>query len=316
MRLLDPLSLACLVAVSETGTIAGAARARNLATSAVSKRLQDLEIRLGVPLIDRGARGVSLTDAGRLLVRHAMNILDLYEHIETEIDGLRRGEAGDIRIVSITSALGGVLAGDLAAFERSHPKTRLRLREGWHVELVELIKRGVADLAVLADRNIPSSFEAFPYVDDPIWTVARLGHPLFVDVPSGQPVAFKDAVRHGVILMKGSTAIDRAALQAEQDRDDPARHIEVTRYESLRRLVESGMGVSFIRRSAVLPYRATHAIDGRPLSDSWAQHGLVVVRRRDTALTPAAQRLFDHLRVRSEIHLGGRPQDPTHTGSR
>jgi len=304
MRPLDPISLACLISVSNTGTIAGAAQERHLAASAVSKRLQDMEIRLGIELIERGARGVTLTDAGNLLVKHATHILDLYDHIEAEIENLKNGEAGDIRIVAITSALGGSLAADLAAFENAYPQTRLRLREGWQLNMIELVKRGVADLGVMADRALPSMFQTYPYVDDPIWVVAKKGHQLLKGRDSDERIPFRVAVQHGVILMKGSSAVDLAALRAEQESDEHTRYIEVTRYESLRRLVESGMGVSFIRRSAVVPYMVSHEIDGRPLDDEWAQHGLVIAHRRDADLSPATQRLLEHLRQCAEKHRG------------
>ncbi|MGB1027511.1 MAG: LysR family transcriptional regulator, partial [Rhodospirillaceae bacterium] len=109
MPALNLLSLKLFLAAARSGSIAEAARRENLATSAVSKRISDLEVHYGVTLLERSRGGVSVTPAGELMLQHGETILRLVERLESELLGHAKGVRGEVRIAAVTSAILGKL---------------------------------------------------------------------------------------------------------------------------------------------------------------------------------------------------------------
>ena len=114
-----------LIAVADAGTISGAARSLGVNKSVVSRRLSALEARLGVVLVNRSSRGLSLTDAGAAYRDRAAALLSDWAELE---DGLRADRAalsGGIRIAAPLSFGLSQLAPVLLDFQRDHPDIRL-----------------------------------------------------------------------------------------------------------------------------------------------------------------------------------------------
>src|SRR6266508_2838569 len=104
--MLDVTRLRVLVAVAQHGSVTKAARALHYTQPSVSHHLSRLEAETGAVLTQRVGRGIRLTDAGRLLAKHAEEILDRITSAESELAdqiGLRRGR---VRLAAFPSALG------------------------------------------------------------------------------------------------------------------------------------------------------------------------------------------------------------------
>ncbi|MEM6492163.1 MAG: LysR substrate-binding domain-containing protein, partial [Pseudomonadota bacterium] len=292
----DLTSLRYFIGVARSGSIAEAARREAVAASALSRRIAELEARLRTPLLVRSANGVTLTPAGETVREHGRRILDLVARLESEIADHQAGERGEVRIAASGASLSGVLADDLAAFETAHPRTRITLSETSSRDAVQRVEDGLADFGVVVDFQIPSALERTHYEADPIWVIGRSGHPVFDDAPPGRPIRFADAVQHDIIALEGGAAIDALTIAAASAIDRQLhKQFVVDRYDSLRRLVEVGLGIGFIRRSGFLPFAGVLAIDGRPLADQWADRRLCLISRGDGSLTPAAELVFSFL---------------------
>src|SRR5689334_20581742 len=100
----DLIDLDLVTAVAETGSIThGAARAR-LSLPAASGRIRSLEHTLGVTLFDRGRRGVALTPAGHVLLRHARSVCHAVGQLRTELDEYAQGHGATVRVQANTAA--------------------------------------------------------------------------------------------------------------------------------------------------------------------------------------------------------------------
>lgn len=137
-------------AIAEHGSLSAAARVLNLAQPALSHHVAELESGLGVALLERRHDGVVLTEAGQLLLHHAVDIATRVDLAEAELARLARG-AG--RKVKIRLAVIGSLAADLtpilmAALARDMPEVVLRITEAGTLDSRDLLDRGEADLAV------------------------------------------------------------------------------------------------------------------------------------------------------------------------
>src|SRR3954471_12023291 len=96
--MIDLRRLEVFRAVAQHRSFSAAAAALNYTQSSVSQHVTNLERQLGVTLLDRGARPVAVTEAGELVLRHAEDLLGRATSIERELEALRHGEAGTLRV--------------------------------------------------------------------------------------------------------------------------------------------------------------------------------------------------------------------------
>ena len=128
--MLDLRRLRLLRELDARGTVHGAARALDYTPSAVSQQLAVLEREAGAKLLERSGRNVRLTDAGRVLVRHAGTLLDGMEAAEAEVAEVAAGRpAGVVRVSAFQSAFLRIVAPAIAALAESHPDVRVEATE-------------------------------------------------------------------------------------------------------------------------------------------------------------------------------------------
>ena len=299
MQTIDIVTIRLLVAIAKEGSITQAARREHIATSAASKRISDLEEMLKVRLLRRLPRGVDLTPAGAAFVARGEQMLAIANSLFVDLESFRDGLAGEVRVSAITSALNGDLPGQLKAFNAAYPGITLRLRELYSREAVDAVKDGSIDLAVISGATPCQGLTTTYYADDPLWVIAPKGHPLFRGRKAGEPVAFSEVIRHPFVsLHEGGTLDERLSSHAAALGVSIDRSFRVMRFDSLRRLVETGFGIGFLKYSSV--HRHLDTLDGAPIEDDWANMALVLCHRDETALSAAARRLRDHILAGSQ----------------
>src|SRR5437660_513 len=125
--MLEVKRLRVLREVSVQGSFSGAADALSYTQSAVSQQIAALEREAGATLVDRGARGVRLTDAGRALVEHSEAILARLAAAEDELEAIAGLRGGRMRLASFPTAGATLVPLATAAFSRRHPAVALAL---------------------------------------------------------------------------------------------------------------------------------------------------------------------------------------------
>src|SRR4051794_16067198 len=146
---MDLRQLRYFVAVGEELHFSRAAARLNLAQSALSSQVRQLEREVGGPLLVRTTRRVELTPAGESLLHDAQEILAATDGALGRARALARGETGALVIGSLGPAPGGVLAPLLARFSARHPDVRVEVRAFDFTELVTGLRERHADLAFL-----------------------------------------------------------------------------------------------------------------------------------------------------------------------
>jgi DNA-binding transcriptional LysR family regulator len=218
---------------------------------------------------------------------------------------LARGMAGELRLAAVSPAVSGSLPDDLAAFEASYPNVRIVLTEGTNSEAVSAVTERRADAALVIDHDIPAFLLRDHYAEDPVWVIAAEGHSLFEEVAPEQGVRFADVIRHELVSLARGASIEAMVASAAALIERPVRkHLEVSRYDSLRRLVEAGLGVGFIRRSGVEAYLDALRIEARPLDETWARQNIVLVRRPGAESPRVVARFADLLAKRRDGRAG------------
>jgi DNA-binding transcriptional LysR family regulator len=182
--MLDLRRLKLLRELDARGTVHGAARALDYTPSAISQQLAVLEREAGATLLERAGRNVRLTDAGRLLVRHAASLLDGMEAAEAELAALAAGRpAGTVRVASFQSAFLRIVAPTIAALAETHPDVRIEATEREVEEAVPALRLQQLD-AVVGDeyeglpRAIHADLAREPLMHEQVRLVLPASHPL------------------------------------------------------------------------------------------------------------------------------------------
>ncbi|MFF8955893.1 LysR substrate-binding domain-containing protein [Streptomyces sp. NPDC014894] len=152
--MLDLGRLRALHAVSVHGSVAAAATALGYTPSAVSQQITKLERETRTTLLERRGRGIALTDEARLLAATAQELLAIVERAEVRLEERRGRPTGRLTIAAFSSAARGLLPGVLAELGRVHPGLDARLTEVDPHLSVDLVVRGMTDLAVAHDWDI------------------------------------------------------------------------------------------------------------------------------------------------------------------
>jgi DNA-binding transcriptional LysR family regulator len=119
--------LALLVRIADAGSLSGAARSLDLPKSTVSRRLDQLEAKLGAPLVHRSTRRLALTDVGRMAVERARHWVQDADALHAEIAGLNAAPSGLIRLGATAGFAQGALGPLICSFMKAHPQVRIAL---------------------------------------------------------------------------------------------------------------------------------------------------------------------------------------------
>jgi len=179
--MLDVRRLRVLKEVAARGSFSAAAESLAYTQSAVSQQIAALEREAGLQLVERSARGVHLTDAGRVLVRHAEGVLRGLAEAEAELEAMAGLRGGRLRLVAFPSAGASLMPEAIARFRERHPAVEITLAPAEPDEAVELLRAGEADVGMMIEptwtKPGDDGMERTHLIDDPMYLVLPAGHP-------------------------------------------------------------------------------------------------------------------------------------------
>jgi DNA-binding transcriptional LysR family regulator len=183
----DVKQLRVLRAVAEHGSFSAAADALSYTQPAISQQIAALEKRAGTTLVDRGSRGVRLTDAGQALVEHAEVVIARLAAAEAELEAIAGVRGGRLRLSSFPTAGASLLPPAVAEFTSRHPEVELSFVEREPEEAAQMLRAAELEIAILFeyDRLNPAEFERFyegielhDLIDDPMYLALPRDHAL------------------------------------------------------------------------------------------------------------------------------------------
>lgn len=301
MRDIDLKTLRLFVAVCDCRSMARAAEQERIEPSAVSKRIAQLEIDLGVELLTRDRRGVQTTPAGLALLENARAVLFTMDRIAADAASFQGGGGlrAHVRLVATASALAEALLGDIASFlrEPGHENIRVDLEERSARDLVREVRDGIASVGVGWDGIAFEGLPHRPYRRDRLALAVYAGHPL---AGCTAPIGFEGTLGLEHVGMPPSTEVhvllERAAARSGRAM---TYRVVVSGFDAALRAVAANLGVSVVpvelgRRSAV-----GADIQLIALADDWAERRFAICCRDFESLPAASRRLVDHLQARA-----------------
>src|SRR5918999_2580381 len=187
--MLDVKQLRVLRAVAEHGSFSAAADALSYTQPAISQQIAALEKRAGTTLVDRGSRGVRLTDAGQALVEHAEVVIARLAAAEAELEAIAGIRGGRVRLASFPTAGASLLPPAVAEFTRRHPEVELTFVEHEPEEAAQMLRAAELEIAIVFEysqlnqpefERLYEGIELHHLVDDPMYLALPRDHPLAV----------------------------------------------------------------------------------------------------------------------------------------
>lgn len=161
----------------ELGSLTKAARVLGSTQSRISHILSDLEAEYGFCLMHRSRGGISLTEAGKLLLPKMQAVLEKEQALTECIDEIRSADTGTVRIGVFTSVAVHWLPGMIRVFQAAHPRVQLEMRNGDYHDVEQWLREGSIDLGFVTLPG-PVGMQTIPLAADPLVAVLPRDHRL------------------------------------------------------------------------------------------------------------------------------------------
>ncbi|MGI9643900.1 MAG: LysR family transcriptional regulator, partial [Ilumatobacteraceae bacterium] len=170
-------SLDLFVSVVELGSVGRAARAHSISQPSASSRLDDLERRLGLELLERGPTGSSPTAAGSLVAGWATTVLAAAHELSSGAEALRSVAAGEVRVIASYTIAEYLLPAWLGRYQRSHPETVVELAVANSVDVLDAIRHDQAELGFVESVDVVTGLASAVVGSDELVAVVAPDHP-------------------------------------------------------------------------------------------------------------------------------------------
>lgn len=291
---MDIADLRLFLAIAEAGSITAGAAQANLALGSASERLRMIEADAGTALLNRHARGVSLTEAGAALAHHARLILRQQAQLRGELQAFAHGARGTLHLYANTAALTNYLPPRLAPWLAKRPRLHVELLERTSPEVVRAINAGQAEAGIISDAVAADGLRQHVVAEDPLVMLLSADHRL----ASRRSIAFADVAGETFVALADGNALQ--TYIEDQARDIGRRldvRIRMKTFEGVCIMVGHGIGVGIVPRTLARQHRRSTRTVAVPLADAWAQRRLCACFADWTRLSPAMRSLLQHLGI-------------------
>jgi LysR family transcriptional regulator, nitrogen assimilation regulatory protein len=280
MLKLDLRQLRYFVAVAERGGFAAAASTLNIAQSALSRHVKELERELGGELLERGARGVTVTESGKVLLARGRWLFGTIDDIKAEVRTENREPSGTVRL-GAPSSLADIFYAPLAhLIVKRFPRVRLELSEGLTEGMCDRLLRGELDLAVVTT----------PQPNDHLDYETLVVEQVFLIGPPRDPL-----LKRGKLTRKEFEGLPAAIVPLSRNPFPPTVpfSLRVDSAVPMKRIVASGLGYG------LLPFSGIHEeIEAGKLSAAllpWMRADRVLALPRGRPVSRATREVFTGL---------------------
>jgi molybdate transport repressor ModE-like protein len=282
-----------LAEVARSGSITAAAQTLSYTPSAVSQQIARLEREIGQPLLERHARGITLTEAGRIIVTHAENIDREMDAAHSELDDLAGLRIGSARLATFPTAAAALLPPVIAAFRSAHPAVHLSVRCALIGGLNELVDRREVDLAIMWEYDWcpieKPNVEIVHLVNDPVCLLLARSHHL----AHRKSVELRTLSEESWIVRNDHSVADMLVRNCRAVGFSPTIVYEASDYQEIQAMVAMGLGVALVPRLALVNVREDVVIV-QPAPKPSERH-VVLAHFGERTMTPATRQLRDTL---------------------
>jgi LysR family transcriptional regulator, hydrogen peroxide-inducible genes activator len=281
-------------AVSETGSFTRAAEREQVAQPSLSQQIMKLEEELGVRLFDRLGRSVRLTGFGQVFLPRARAILGELKAAKDEVAERQSAVAGPVSIGVIPTIAPYFLPLPLALFSRKYPEASINVSEDVTARLMDKLRAGQIDLAILAMPLRGHDLETFNLRTERLFAIMPRAHRL----AKKRKIMLKELRDQPFLLLREDHCFRDTAIEVcKRARVVPKVVFESGQFSSILAMVEAGLGISIVPEMA---------IEQRPdcayvsVADDRASRTIGVVTLKGRYLSRVQQAFLAHLHTFSQ----------------
>lgn len=282
-------------AVAETGSFSRAAEHSHVSQPSLSQQILKLEDELGARLFDRLGRSVRLTDLGKAFLPRARAVLRELEAARGDVVERKETLSGAVVIGVIPTVAPYLLPPLLASYSRKYPQVQLSVVEEITPVLLDRLRAGSVDIAVLALPLRGHEFETFPLLTEPLFAALPKKHRF----AARSSLSLKDLRTEPFLLLRdGHCFRDTAIAACDRAHLHPRIVFESGQFSSLLSMVGAGMGVSLVPEMAADKKTGCRYVR---VADERAARTIGAVVLRGRSLTRAHNSLLSLLRASSVV---------------
>jgi len=290
---MDIADMKLFVCIAEAGSITHGARQANLALSSASERLKNMEEDAGVSLLVRHPRGIGLTEAGEVLVRHARQILSQQALLKAELGAFAQGTRGKIRLYANTAAMAEFLPGRLGLWLAEHPEVAIELEEKTSAEIVNSICNGVGEAGFVSDAVHARELTLEPVADDRLALIVPVRHPF----SQRNEISLSEIILEPFIgLYPGNALQDHINGHVAALGHSLTYRIRMSSFEGFCEMVGNGIGIGILPESVADRLQQKFRYQKLLLTDSWARRKICICYKNRASLSPAMRNLLTFLK--------------------
>ncbi|MBJ7555680.1 LysR family transcriptional regulator [Marinomonas spartinae] len=247
---MDIKPLRYFLAIARNASFTKAAEQLNVAQPAVSMAMKKLEQELGLTLIHRKERTITLTDEGQRLAYHAEKILQATDDALLEMSELKGLSKGEVRI-GIPSMLGSYYFPPiLMAFRHQHPNLSLTVVEGGTWQLQKMLENGELDLSVIVAENLPDNINTHQLLKEEMLVAVAKDHPF----SQRQRVTAEEFFDQELVMFKEGYFHRRIVNRlAQETNKKPKIGFETNLIPLIKSITRQGFGISTLLSMVIEP---------------------------------------------------------------
>jgi LysR family transcriptional regulator, transcriptional activator of the cysJI operon len=282
---MDVRDLQVFLSVSKHLNYTRAGEEINLSQPSVSVRIHQLESELRVKLFEQLGKKVVLTDAGQLLVPYANRVIAAVDDAHHAVDELQGLERGSLRIGASTTPGMYLVPQVVARFKRSHPKIDIHLRIKDTREVEDGVLNNEFDFGFVGGHLAAAEVSAHAWLTDELLLVVSPDHRL-----RNKKAVRKQDLEGESFIVRESGSATRATIvtQLQQANFELETVIEMENPESIKKAVQSGLGIAFISKFAIATELKAKTLTAIRVRDLTINRELKIVHRKDKHLSRAA----------------------------
>jgi DNA-binding transcriptional LysR family regulator len=243
---MDLKQLAYFCTIAEEGSISSAARILHISQPPLSHQLKLLEGELGVRLLERGPRSISLTEAGKLLYERAVRILSMADAAAKDLSDFSEEHSTPLRLGTTSSSGPALLNERIKEFHRLYPKVRFEIHEGNSFQILELLNNDIIGIGIARLPARAKNVECYPLEAEPM---AAAGIPEFFRELPGSSIHLHDIKEKPFIIYRRFEELIRAAF--EQIHAEPNIFCIDDDARTSMMWANAGIGIALIPQSIV-----------------------------------------------------------------
>lgn len=283
---MDLKQLEYFVHVAELGSFTKASIVLNIAQPALSRQIRQLEVELRQNLLSRNGRGVTTTDAGKLLLEHGRGILHQVARTLEDLGRVRGALAGRVAVGLPPSASRMMAVPLTREFRKRLPNGTLSISEGLSISMQEWLLAGRLDIALLYNPSTMADLDTIPLTEEDLYFVTRRqGN------KTSSPITLKDVATLPLVIPNRPNAI-RMLIESQMASIGckPKIQLEIDGVSAIMDLVADGAGHAILPKYAVSTANNPDAYLIRPIIEPQLISRLSVATAsgRITTLTQSA----------------------------